>query len=77
MAELFVAAASGVGRDLEAIATHAHAAPVASPFLAGVVEMQHAVPALAQALAVHGCEQGGRAVRQRSQQVFGLARLEP
>ena len=77
MSELFVAAASGVGRDLLPVATHAHAAPPPSSFLAGVVEMQHALRALAQALAVHGCEQGGRAVRQRSQQVFGLARLEP
>ena len=45
--------ASRVGRNFQAIPTKLHAAPASCPFLAGVLEMQHALAALADALAIH------------------------
>jgi hypothetical protein len=51
-----LAPASRVGCNLLAIPTQLHAAPASCPFLAGIMEMQHALGALADALSIHGRE---------------------
>ena len=68
---------SRVSCDLEAVAAQLHAAPAPGPFLAGVVEVQHALPALAHAIPVYLGDERGRAVGQRSKQVFGPMRFKP
>src|SRR2546425_9975474 len=71
------ALASSVGRDLEAVSAQLHAAPAACPLLASVIKMQNALTTLANTVPIHFCEQLRRAVCQRGNQVFGLARFEP
>ncbi len=51
-----LASASRVGCDLKAIPTQLHPAPASRPLLADVMEMQHALGTLADALAIHSRE---------------------
>ena len=69
--------ASCIGSDLESVSTQLHAAPASSPFLACVVEVQHALCTLAEAVAIRVGEQHCRAVRQRGKQIFWRLRIEP
>jgi len=48
--------AGGVGSDFQPVATEFHAAPTARAFFAGVVEMQHTLLTLANAVAIGFCE---------------------
>src|SRR5262249_16181789 len=66
----------GIGCHFKSIATEAHAAPPARSFLAGVLEVEHTVVAFSYAPAIYIGEQFRRAVRQRSEQIFRLLRLE-
>jgi hypothetical protein len=55
--------ASSIGRDLQAVSTKSHAAPAASSLLAGVVEVQHTLSTLADAVTTGFGEQCCCAVR--------------
>src|SRR5262249_13391418 len=71
------ASASCIGCDFEPVSTQLHAAPAPGPFLACVMEVQHALFTLADTIAINLREQRGCAVRHGSKQVFGPARIEP
>ncbi len=66
-----------VGCHLEAVPAQSHAAPASRPLLAGVVEVQYAVIAFADAAPIDIREQSRRAMRQGREQVFWLASVEP
>ena len=55
--------ASSIGRDLQAVSTKSHAAPAASSLLAGIVEVQHTLSTLADAVRTGFGEQCCCAVR--------------
>src|SRR5208337_20028 len=69
--------AGGIGSDLLSVTTQLHAAPAPRPLLAGVMEIQHTVPTLADPVSIGPGEQRCHAMRQWSEQIFGLMRREP
>src|SRR5437879_13191209 len=67
--------ASSIGRDLQAVSTKSHAAPAASSLLAGVVEVQHTLSTLADAVTTGFGEQCCCDVCLRGQQFIWLFRI--
>jgi len=68
---------SRVSCYLQAVSAQLHATPAPRPFLARVVEVQHALPALSHAISVYLGDERGHAVGQWCKQVFGLMRFKP
>ena len=62
-----------VCRHLRLVSAHLHTAPPPRALLAGVVEVQHAITALANLRPIKISEQRGDTVRNRPKQVFGFA----
>jgi len=68
---------SRVSCYLHSVSAQLHAAPAPGPFLARVVKVQHALPALSHAISVYLREERGYAMSQGSKQVFGLIGFKP
>jgi hypothetical protein len=70
------ALASCVGRDFVTVSAHLHAAPAARSLLAGVIEMQDAIRALANSRSVSGRQDGQDIVKEWSKCIFCTPQIE-